>query len=130
MDQDKTTVMGGYGSAQAGGSADATRVVSNPGNAAPDATQASAEPTRVMAIAIHRGIRLIMHRRTRMAMQRRTRMAMRRQALIITCRKIPFRSLSRRRICRARHSPSLVMSRAIRMRASLIVSTQVDSAVW
>lgn len=48
MDQDKTTVMGGYGSAQAGGSADATRVVPNPGNAAPDATQASAEPTRVM----------------------------------------------------------------------------------
>lgn len=45
MDQDKTTVMGGYGSAQAGGSADATRIVSNPGNAAPDATQ---EPTRVM----------------------------------------------------------------------------------
>lgn len=48
MDQDKTTVMGGYGSAQAGGSADATRIVSNPGNAAPDATWASAEPTRVM----------------------------------------------------------------------------------
>lgn len=48
MDQDHTTVMGGYGSAQAGGSADATRIVSNPGNAAPDATQASAEPTRVM----------------------------------------------------------------------------------
>ena len=48
MDQDKTTVMGGYGSAQAGGSADATRIVSNPGNAAPDTTQASAEPTRVM----------------------------------------------------------------------------------
>ena len=48
MDQDKTTVMGGYGSAQAGGSADATRVVPNPGNAAPDATQTSAEPTRVM----------------------------------------------------------------------------------
>ncbi len=48
MDQDKTTVMGGYGSAQAGGSADATRIVSNPGNATPDATQASAEPTRVM----------------------------------------------------------------------------------
>lgn len=48
MDQDKTTVMGGYGSAQAGGSADATRIVSSPGNAAPDATQASAEPTRVM----------------------------------------------------------------------------------
>ena len=48
MDQDKTTVMGGYGSAQAGGSADATRIVANPGNAAPDATQTSAEPTRVM----------------------------------------------------------------------------------
>lgn len=48
MDQDKTTVMGGYGSAQAGGSADATRIVPNPGNAAPDATQTSAEPTRVM----------------------------------------------------------------------------------
>ena len=48
MDQDKTTVMGGYGSTQASGSADATRIVSNPGNAAPDATQASAEPTRVM----------------------------------------------------------------------------------
>ena len=48
MDQDKTTVMGGYGSAQAGGSADATRIVSNPGNAAPDVTRASAEPTRVM----------------------------------------------------------------------------------
>ena len=48
MDQDKTTVMGGYGSAQAGSSADATRIVPNPGNAAPDAMQASAEPTRVM----------------------------------------------------------------------------------
>lgn len=48
MDQDKTTVMGGYGSAQAGDSADATRIVPNPGNAAPDATQVSAEPTRVM----------------------------------------------------------------------------------
>ena len=48
MDQDKTTVMGGYGSAQAGDSADATRIVPNPGNAAFDATQASAEPTRVM----------------------------------------------------------------------------------
>lgn len=48
MDQDKTTVMGGYGSAQADGSADATRIVPNLGNAAPDATQASAEPTRVM----------------------------------------------------------------------------------
>lgn len=48
MDQDKTTVMGGYGSAQTGDSADATRVVPNPGYIAPDATQASAEPTRVM----------------------------------------------------------------------------------
>lgn len=49
MDQDKTTVMGGYGSAQTDGSADATRIVPNPGNAAPDATRASAEPTRVMS---------------------------------------------------------------------------------
>lgn len=48
MDQDKTTVMGGYGSAQAGDSADATRVVSNPGYTDPAATQTSAEPTRVM----------------------------------------------------------------------------------
>ena len=48
MDQNKTTVMGGYGSAQTGDSADATRVVPNPGYIAPDATQASAEPTRVM----------------------------------------------------------------------------------
>ena len=48
MDQDKTTVMGGYGSAQAGDSADATRVVPNPGYTDPDATQPSAEPTRVM----------------------------------------------------------------------------------
>ncbi len=48
MDQDKTTVMSGYGSAQAGGSADTTRIVPNPGNAVPDATQMSAEPTRVM----------------------------------------------------------------------------------
>lgn len=48
MDQDKTTVMGGYGSAQAGDSADATRVVPNPGYTDPAATQASAEPTRVM----------------------------------------------------------------------------------
>ena len=48
MDQDKTTVMGGYGSAQAGDSADATRVVSGPGYADPAATQPSAEPTRVM----------------------------------------------------------------------------------
>lgn len=48
MDQDKTTVMGGYGSAQAGDSADATRVVPGPGYADPAVTQPSAEPTRVM----------------------------------------------------------------------------------
>lgn len=48
MDQDKTTVMGGYGSAQAGDSAGATRVVPNPGYTDPAATQPSAEPTRVM----------------------------------------------------------------------------------
>ena len=48
MDQDKTTVMGGYGSAQAGDSADATRVVPNPSYTAPAATQTSAEPTRVI----------------------------------------------------------------------------------
>lgn len=48
MDQDKRTVMGGYGSAQAGDSADATRVVPNPGFTDPAATQPSAEPTRVM----------------------------------------------------------------------------------
>lgn len=48
MDQDKTTVMGGYGSAPTGNSADATRVVPGPGYADPAATQPSAEPTRVM----------------------------------------------------------------------------------
>lgn len=48
MDQDKTTVMGGYGSAQTGDSADATRVVPGPGYADPAATQPSSEPTRVM----------------------------------------------------------------------------------
>ena len=48
MDQDKTTVMGGYGSARAGGSADVTRVVPSPGYTDPAATQPSAEPTRVM----------------------------------------------------------------------------------
>lgn len=48
MDQDKTTVMGGYGSAQAGDSADATRVVPNRGYTDPAAAQPSAEPTRVM----------------------------------------------------------------------------------
>lgn len=45
MDQDKTTVMGGCGSAQAGDSADATSVVPNPGYVDPAATQPSAEPT-------------------------------------------------------------------------------------
>lgn len=48
MDQDKTTVMGGYGSASTGNSADATHVVPGPGYADPAATQPSAEPTRVM----------------------------------------------------------------------------------
>lgn len=48
MDQDKTTVMGGYGSPRTGNGADETRVVPNPGYAAPDTTQASVEPTRVM----------------------------------------------------------------------------------
>ena len=48
MDQDKTTVMGGYGSPRTGNGADETRVVPNPGYAALDTTQASAEPTRVM----------------------------------------------------------------------------------
>ena len=51
MDQDKTTVMGGYGSAQAGDSADATRVVPNPGYTDPAATQPSAEPTRVIGVS-------------------------------------------------------------------------------
>lgn len=35
MDQDKTTVMGGYGSPRTGNGADETRVVPNPGYAAP-----------------------------------------------------------------------------------------------
>ena len=48
MDQDKTTVMGGYGSPRTGNGVDETRVVPNPGYATPDATQPSAEPTRVM----------------------------------------------------------------------------------
>ncbi|RGM94943.1 hypothetical protein DXB86_01780 [Collinsella sp. OM06-18AC] len=48
MDQDKTTVMGGYGSPRTGNGADETRVVPNPGYAASDTTQTSAEPTRVM----------------------------------------------------------------------------------
>ena len=41
MDQDKTTVMGGYGSLRTGDCADETRVVPNPGYAAPDTTQVS-----------------------------------------------------------------------------------------
>ena len=48
MDQDKTTVMGGYGSPRTGNGADETRVVPNPGYAAPDTTQASADSTRVV----------------------------------------------------------------------------------
>ena len=48
MDQDKTTVMGGYGSPRTGNGADETRVVPNPGYAAPDTTQTSADPTRVV----------------------------------------------------------------------------------
>ena len=48
MDQDKTTVMGGYGSPRTGGGADTTHVVPNPGYAAPDTTQASADPTCVV----------------------------------------------------------------------------------
>ncbi len=48
MDQDKTTVMGGYGSPRTGNGADETSVVPNPGYAAPDTTQVSAEPTRVV----------------------------------------------------------------------------------
>ena len=48
MDQDKTTVMGGYDSPRTGNGADETRVVPNPGYAAPDTTQASADPTRVV----------------------------------------------------------------------------------
>ena len=48
MDQDKTTAMGGYGSPRTGNGADETRVVPNPGYVAPDTTQASADPTRVV----------------------------------------------------------------------------------
>lgn len=48
MDQDKTTVMGGYGSPRTGNGADETRVVPNPGYAVPDTTQVSANPTRVV----------------------------------------------------------------------------------
>ena len=48
MDQDKTTVMGGYGSPRTGNGADETRVVPDARYASPDATQASADPTRVV----------------------------------------------------------------------------------
>lgn len=48
MDQDKTTVMGGYGSPRTGNGADETRVVPDARYASADATQASADPTRVV----------------------------------------------------------------------------------
>ena len=48
MDQDKTTVMGGYGSPRTGNGADETRVVPDARYASPDATQASADTTRVV----------------------------------------------------------------------------------
>ena len=48
MDQDKTTVMGSYGSPRTDNGADETRVVPNPDYAAPDTTQVSADPTRVV----------------------------------------------------------------------------------
>lgn len=48
MDQDKTTVMGGYGSPRTGNGADETRVVPDARYASPDVTQASADPTRVV----------------------------------------------------------------------------------
>lgn len=48
MDQDKTTVMGGYGSPRTGNGADETRVVPDARYASPDATQASADPTRAV----------------------------------------------------------------------------------
>ena len=131
MDQDKTTVMGGYGSAQAGDSADATRVVPNRGYTDPAATQPSAEPTRVMAMATRRRILMLHLRKAPMATQLRTRLIMRRRILMpprhripmMTCRRIPFRSLSRRRICLARRS-SLRVARAVSR------VPQVDSAIW
>ena len=49
MDQDKTTVMGGYGSPRTGNGADETRVVPDARYASPDTTQASADPTRVVS---------------------------------------------------------------------------------
>ena len=48
MDQDKTTVMGGYGSPRTGNGADETSVVPDARYASADATQASADPTRVV----------------------------------------------------------------------------------
>lgn len=48
MDQDKTTVMGGYGSPRTGNGADETRVVPDARYASADATRASADPTRVV----------------------------------------------------------------------------------
>lgn len=48
MDQDKTTVMGGYGSPRTGNGADEIRVVPDARYASADATQASADPTRVV----------------------------------------------------------------------------------
>lgn len=48
MDQDKTTVMGGYGSPRTGNGADETRVVPDARYTSPDVTQASADPTRVV----------------------------------------------------------------------------------
>ena len=48
MDQDKTTVMGGCSSPRTGNGADETRVVPDARYASPDATQASADPTRVV----------------------------------------------------------------------------------
>lgn len=48
MDQDKTTVMGGHGSPRTGNGADETRVVPDVRYASADATQASADPTRVV----------------------------------------------------------------------------------
>lgn len=48
MDQDKTTVMGGYGSPRTGNGVDGTRAMPDARYASADATQASADPTRVV----------------------------------------------------------------------------------
>lgn len=131
MDQDKTTVMGGYGSAQAGDSADATRVVPNPGYTDPAATQPSAEPTRVMGYGDTA-------RDSYAASSQgpygnatpdpfdyapQDSYVSRHRIPMMTCRRIPFRSLSRRRICLARRS-SLRVTRAVSR------VPQVDSAIW